>query len=126
MEVQGAIWIKNDTNRCGLFQYNSATKSWEEFQKLTPVAQLNTPYHAEKMKQEGVYNDFITYMDDKTAYDKEQRELEEQRQLAYQKALEVNPELSYEEWLSQQPALLPYLEEPRLTSALQKFMDKYL
>ncbi len=92
---------------------------------INPV-QLNTPYHVEKMKEEGVYDDFIMYMDDKVAYDKQQRKLEEQRRLAYQKALEVNPELTYEEWLSQQPALLPYVEEPRPTSALQKFMDKYL
>lgn len=90
------------------------------------TVQLNTPYMATKMQQEGVYDDFIMYMDDKVAYDKEQRKLEEQRQLAYQKALEVNPELTYDEWLSQQPALLPYVEEPRPTSALQKFMDKYL
>lgn len=90
------------------------------------VSQINTLYYGEKMQQEGVYDDFIMYMDDKVAYDKEQQRLEKERQAKYQKDLEVNSELTYEEWLSQQPALLPYMEEPRLTSALQKFMDKYL
>lgn len=105
---------------------DSTWTEWRKIQFIDNIAQLNTPYMATKMQGEGVYDDFIMYMDDKTAYDKEQQQLEKERQAEYQKALEVNPELSYEEWLSQQPALLPYVEEPRPTSALQKFMDKYL
>ena len=108
----------------GSYYYDTTTKQ-PVFEKLQ-VSQLNTLYHMEKMKQEGVYEDYISYMDEKTAYDKQQRKLEQDRQLAYEEALKENPELTYDEWLSQQPALLPYMEEPRPTSALQKFMDKYL
>lgn len=126
MEAQGAIWIKNDTNSCGLFQYNSATKSWEEFQKLTPVAQLNTLYYAEKMKQENVYNDYISYMDEKTLYDKQQRQLEQDRQLADEEALKENPELTYEKFMAVQPMTLNLVEEPQPSQALKDFMEKYL
>lgn len=92
------------------------------------VSQLNTIYHSEKMKQEGVYNDYIAYMDEKTMYDKEQRKLEEQRQLAYGQALKENPELTYEEFLSMQPMTLnlSVVEEPQPSAKLQEFMKKYL
>lgn len=88
--------------------------------------QLNTPYHVEKMQQEGVYNDFITYMDEKTLYDKQQRKLEQDRQLAYEEALKENPELTYEEFMSVQPMTLNLVEEPQPSENLKKFMDKYL
>lgn len=90
------------------------------------VQSLNTPYHVEKMKAEGVYNDFIAYMDEKTLYDKEQRNLEKQKQLAYQEALKENPNLSYEEFMSVQPMTLNLVEEPQPSEALKKFMKKYL
>ena len=90
------------------------------------VNQLNTLYHAEKMQQEGVYNDFITYMDEKTVYNKQQRNLEKERQLAYEQALEENPNLTYEEFMSVQPMTLNLVEEPQPSEALKKFMDKYL
>ena len=90
------------------------------------VSQLNTLYHAEKMKQEGVYNDYITYTDDKNLYNKEQEKLEEQRYLAYQEMLKENPDLTYEEFMSVQPMTLNLVEEPQPSQALQKFMEKYL
>lgn len=123
--VEGGILYHNNSS----FNTTNEILSYglgEIYPKQAQISELNTPYHVEKMKQEGVYNDFIMYMDDKVAYDKEQQRLGKERQAEYQKALEVNPDLIYEEWLSQQLALLPYTEEPRLTSALQKFMDKYL
>ena len=95
-------------------------------QVTTPVTQLNTPYYATKMQQKGVYDDFIMYMDDKVAYDKEQRKLEEQRQLSYEEALKENPELTYEEFMSVQPMTLNLVEEPQPSQALKDFMEKYL
>ena len=78
------------------------------------------------MKQEGVYNDYITYMDDKNLYNKEQEKLEEQRYLAYQEMLKESPNLSYEEFISIQPMTLNLIEEPKPSQALQEFMKKYL
>ena len=90
------------------------------------ISSLNTPYMATKMKQEGVYNDYITYMDEKTLYDKQQRKLEQDRQLAYEEALKENPELTYEEFMSVQPMTLNLMEEPQPSENLKQFMDKYL
>lgn len=94
--------------------------------KVSQAQQLNTLYMGEKMKQEGVYNDYIAYMDEKTAYDKEQRKLEEQRQLAYEQAFEENPELTYGEFMAVQPMTLNLVEEPQPSAKLQEFMKKYL
>ena len=91
-----------------------------------PISQLNTPYMATKMQQEGVYNDFITYMDEKTAYDKKQEKLEQERQLAYEQALKENPKLTYEEFVSVQPMTLNLLSEPEPSEKLKRFMEKYL
>ena len=88
--------------------------------------QLNTPYMATKMQQENVYDDYISYMDEKTLYDKQQRKLEQDRQLAYEEALKENPELTYEEFMSVQPMTLNLMEEPQPSEDLKKFMDKYL
>mgnify|MGYP006921199841 CR=1 FL=1 len=90
------------------------------------VSQLSTLYHMEKMKQENVYDDYIAYMDEKTVYDKQQKEIEEQRMLSYQEALKENPNLSYKEFMSVQPMTLNLVEEPQPSQALKKFMDKYL
>ena len=87
---------------------------------------LGTSYMSEKMKQENVYDDYIAYMDEKTAYDKKQRDLEKQKQLAYQEALKENPELTYEEFMSLQPMTLNLVEEPQPSLALQEFIKKYL
>ena len=94
--------------------------------KAVSVNSLNSLYHMEKMKQENVYNDYISYMDEKTLYDKQQRKLEQDRQLAYEEALKENPELTYEEFMSVQPMTLNLVEEPQPSDALKKFMEKYL
>lgn len=115
---------------------NKAERGGQIFGDIDFV-QLNTPYMATKMQSEGVYDDFIMYMDDKVVYDKEQQQLENNRQAKYQKALEVNPDLTYEEPMSVQPMTLSLVEEPQPmtlnlveepqpSEALKKFMEKYL
>ena len=104
---------------------NKAENSGQIFGDISPT-QLNTLYHMEKMKQENVYDDYISYMDEKTLYDKQQRKLEQERQLAYEEALKENPELTYEEFMSLQPMMLNLMEEPQPSENLKKFMDKYL
>ena len=92
------------------------------------ISQLNTFHIGEKIKQEGVYNDFMLYMDEKAAYDKRQKEIKKQIMLSYQEALKENPNLTYEEFLSMQPMTLNLItsEEPQPSEALKKFMEKYL
>ena len=103
---------------------------WKELRYFVEnqVITLNTPYYADKMKEEGVYNDFKIYMDKKIPYDKQQQKQEEQNQLAYQEAFKENPNLTYEEFLSMQPMTLNLIasEEPQPSEALKKFMEKYL
>ena len=90
------------------------------------LEQLSTTHMAEKMKQENVYNDYITYMDEKDIYNKKQKQLEEQIQLAYKQALQENQNLSYEEFMSFQPMTLNLVEEPQPSQALKQFIEKYL
>ena len=90
------------------------------------LEKLSETYFAEKMKQENVYDDYIAYMDEKTVYDKQQKEIEKQRMLSYQEALKENPNLTYEEFMSLQPMTLNLIEEPQPSARLQEFMDKYL
>ncbi len=97
-----------------------------EIEKALAINEINTPYMATKMQQEGVYNDYVTYNDEKIAYDKQQKKLEQDRQLAYEEALKTNPNLTYEEWLSAQPVTLAVNVEPQPSENLKKFMDKYL
>ena len=65
-------------------------------------------------------------MDEKSLYDKKQRKIEEQRQLAYEQSLKENPNLSYEEFMNVQPMTLNLVEEPQPSEALKRFMEKYL
>ena len=88
--------------------------------------QLNTIYMGEKMRQENVYDDYISYMDEQIIYNKQQREIEKQLRISYEKALKKNPNLLYEEWVKEQPVYLPLEEEPQPSEALKKFMEKYL
>lgn len=119
-----SMWIACDAYRRTF--NNDGTWLEKEANFIYQVSQLDTPYYTTKMQQDGVYEDFIMYMDNKTAYDKQQRELEKERQKQYEKALIANPELKYEEWLSQQPIYLPNIDEPQPSEALQEFMKKYL
>lgn len=90
------------------------------------IQQLNSIYHLEKMKQENVYDDYITYNDEKFAYDKQQEKFEKEKQLAYKEVLKENPNLTYEEFMSVQPMILNLVEEPQPSQALKQFMEKYL
>ena len=90
------------------------------------LEKLSETYFAEKLKRENVYDDYIAYMDEKTVYDKQQKEIEKQRMLSYQEALKENPNLTYEEFMSLQPMTLNLIEEPQPSARLQEFMDKYL
>lgn len=91
--------------------------------KLSTYSELDTPYYATKMQQEEIYEDFVTYMDSKLEYEKQQREIETQHQLAFEHR--ENQEQSYEDWLSTQPQLMPVVE-PQPSQALLDFKKKYL
>lgn len=86
------------------------------------VKELDTPYYATKMQQEGVYEDFVSYMDSKLDYDNAQRELETQRQQAFEESGMEN----YEEWLATQPMALSMELEPVPSEKLMEFKIKYL
>lgn len=112
----------------GVIRFINRQGVWYELSRIegVDVYSLDTPYYATKMQQEGVYEDFISYMDNKTAYDKEQRENEKQKQLAYEEALKKNSELTYEQFIESYPVTVPLVEEPKPSQALKDFMDKYL
>ncbi|MGL5964204.1 MAG: hypothetical protein ACRCZ2_07415, partial [Fusobacteriaceae bacterium] len=95
------------------------------YKNSVAIIDLNTPYHATKMQQLGIYEDFIAYMDEQHEYEQLQREVETKRQEAYQLALIDNSELSYETWLSEQAEMLPIVE-PVPSQALLDFKKKYL
>ena len=117
--------VSSDYNTAEKIEYQIKKLQTNTIEDLKTIG-LNNLYMGEKMKQEGVYNDFMLYMDEKTLYDKEQKKLEEQRQLAYEQALKENPNLTYEEFMSVQPMTLNLVEEPQPSRALQEFMEKYL
>ena len=115
-------------------KWNEQKHCWEESitkdEKILlykkQLEKLENIYIVEKMKIENVFNDFMSYMKEKNLYDKHQRKLEQDRQLAYEEALKENPELTYEEFVSVQPMTLNLVEEPQPSQALKDFMEKYL
>ena len=110
-----------------LYKFDKASYSFKDVATLSnPVQSINTLYHSEKMKQEGVYNDFISYLDEKFAYDKQQEKFEKEKQLDYEQALKENPNLTYEEFMLLQAMTLNLIEEPQPSQVLKQFMEKYL
>lgn len=115
-------------------KWNVEKQCWEESiteeEKLSlykkEMEKLKNVYIVEKMKIENVFNDFMRYMDEKTSYNNHQKQLEIDKELAYQEMLKENPDLTYEEFMSVQPMTLNLVEEPQPSQALQKFMEKYL
>ena len=115
-------------------KWNIKKQCWEEgiteeeriFLYKKEIEKLENVYIVEKMKIENVFNDFMSYMDEKTSYNNHQKQLEIDKELAYQEMLKENPELTYEEFMSIQPMTLNLVEEPQPSQALQKFMEKYL
>ena len=110
-------------------------KSVTKFYKATPTPNffiLETPYMKEKMQQEGVYDDFISYMDSKIVYDKQQEKLEQDKQVAYEEYLQRHPDASYEDFLREIDYLDSYkisfvrYEEPEPSEKLKAFMEKWL
>ncbi|MGL4665675.1 MAG: polysaccharide deacetylase family protein [Clostridium butyricum] len=106
----------------------SGLSEWTNLQNetLTTLKDLDTPYYTQKMIEEGVYEEFKGYMDTKHEYDYQQREIEKQKQLAYEEELKENPNLTYEEFLENLPMMLPVLEELQPSEALIVFKEKYL
>lgn len=86
------------------------------------IEYLDTPYMTTKMQQDGVYEDFVSYMDSKLDYDNAQRELESQKQQAFAEGGMEN----YEEWLATQPMALSMELEPVPSERLMEFKIKYL
>ena len=115
-------------------KWNIKKHCWEESitedEKLLlykkEMEKLKNVYIVEKMKIENVFNDFMNYMDEKTSYNNHQKQLEIDKELAYQEMLKENPELTYEEFMSVQPMTLNLVEEPQPSARLQEFMKKYL
>lgn len=91
-------------------------------ENLYSIQSLDTPYMTTKMQQEGVYEDFISYMDSKLEYDNQQRELEAQSQQAFAESGMEN----YEEWLATQQMALSMELEPVPSERLMEFKTKYL
>lgn len=103
---------------------NGASLYGKPIQVLGTIYSLNTPYHATKMQQEGILDEYYQYLDDKNAYDQQQRELETQRQLAFENR--ENQEQTYEEWLATQPMLLPVEIESQPSQKVLDFAKRYL
>lgn len=96
--------------------------------KKINVHQLNTPYHINLMEQEGgtTKQDFYAYLGEKFAYDKQLEEEQQAKYEAYQQALTINPNLTYKEFITSYPMMLPNIEEPTIPQSVQEFMKKYL
>lgn len=128
----------NSSTVAGLVRVNSSSVNQGSIVDSISVAfynniqQLdNSIYYQEKMKQEGVYNDYISYMDEKIAYDKKVEKFNNDKEIAYQEKLSKNPSLTYEEFISlyneKNIMMLPIeLEEPKPSKALQEFINKWL
>lgn len=98
------------------------TENFITFQSA--IATLNTPYHVEKMKSEGVYADFVNYMDAEVEYKNALKEKEEANKLAYENRLDEN--MSYSEFMANRPMTLNVLIEPKASEKLLEFAKKYL
>lgn len=115
-------------------KWNIEKQCWEESiteeEKLElykkEMEKLENVYIVEKMKLENVFNDFMSYMNEKASYNKHKKQLEIDKELVYQEMLKENPNLTYEEFMSVQPMTLNLIEEPQPSARLQEFMDKYL
>lgn len=113
------IFLVADTQK---FAIKKIDGTIEYISTSSTITNLDTPYMTSKMQQEGIYEDFIQYMDEKTEYDRLQRELEQQRQLAFESR--EDQEQTYEEWLATQPVLIPD-NEPQPSQKLLEFYNEY-
>lgn len=94
------------------------------------VKKLDTPHYARLMTKEGCLDEFDNYLLEKQAYDKQQENLERDKQVAYEEELKTNPNLTYEEFISSYSEtdrmMLPEMEEPEPSEKLKAFMEKWL
>lgn len=92
------------------------------------VAELSSPAMLYAMELEGgtVKQDYLEYSLEKFKYDKQLEAEEKAKQEAYQQALINNPNLTYEEFITSYPMMLPNIEEPTIPQSVQEFMKKYL
>lgn len=74
--------------------------------ELNGITTLDTPYYSRKMEKEGVLQDFDTYMDKKYEYNKKQQLLKNEAGI--------------------DRMVLSKMEEPKPSSALQNFIDKWV
>ena len=91
-------------------------------------SQLDTPAMQYAMELEGgtVKQDYLEYSLEKFKYDKQLEAEQQPKYEAYQQALTTNPNLTYEEFITSYPMMLPNIEEPTIPQSVQEFMKKYL
>lgn len=105
-----------------LFQLHRGMRSY----KKSALKTLEENFSEQLMKDENVYDDYVSYKTDKMAYNKQLEAEEKAKQEAYQQALTSNPNLTYEEFIISYPMMLPNIEEPTIPQSVQEFMKKYL
>lgn len=79
-----------------------------------------------QMIQDGVINDYNSYITELNTYEDSQKKELEDRWKAYEQALTTNPNLTYEEFIASYPMMLTNIEEPTIPKSVQDFMKKYL
>lgn len=89
-------------------------------------SQLETPTMQYAMEIEGVKQDYLEYSLEKFKYDNQLKEEQKAKYEAYQQALKNNPNLTYEEFITSYPSMIPIIEEPTIPQSVQEFMKKYL
>ncbi|MGL5049500.1 MAG: hypothetical protein ACRC6E_02550 [Fusobacteriaceae bacterium] len=97
---------------------------FEQMKSLMLESQLNTPYYSTKMQQEGVYEDFIEYMDLKIPFDKEQEEIKNINSKNYKMIADVEQDLTYEEFAKKYTKDYK-VKKPKMKKNLIAFMNKY-
>ena len=100
-------------NKIGMFVIEKLSDS------SNVVLSLDTPYYSSKMKERGLYELFIDYMNRKLEYNKLKKEM----YLAFEER--ENKEQNYDEWLSEQPMVLCADKDPQPDEKLLKFAIEY-
>ncbi|MGL5051552.1 MAG: right-handed parallel beta-helix repeat-containing protein [Fusobacteriaceae bacterium] len=122
----GILTIKNNPySVCSIQRLdNSSFLNSDRGGTVVMLNYLNTPYYFLKMKQEKIFEDFITYMDEKITYEKEIKEYNESKLIDYKIKLEQNALLTYEEYLATTVEMLPFIE-PIIPVSIIEFATRY-
>lgn len=132
--IKGSIYNGIDcemSNKDGLIGelildgYKRLSPSFGFATALQAYDNLDTHYMALRMKQEGVYDDFIDYMDRKLTYNKKQIEVEKQYQQEYEQFIKDNKYISYDDFMANKPSTLMSEYIPIPSNNLIKFKEKY-